>query len=167
MGNRLNVSLSHHQYLLERLRAEFPDADEETLADTVEGLSDLDDAIAVIVRSRLEDLAMISALQARRDDMQQRLARLSSRAETKKAVITDALARSGLKKILREDFTLSLRPGTAALQVIDEVQIPENFWREQPAKLDRQGLISCLKQGDEVPGAVLTNGSQTIAVRTR
>ena len=76
MHDVLSRSLSHYSYVLERLRQDFPDADEETLLDTVEGLSDLDEVIAEIVRSRLDDLALAEALQQRRDAMNERLARL-------------------------------------------------------------------------------------------
>lgn len=167
MHGRLTASVSHHAILLDRLRAEFPDADEETLLDTVEGISDLDEVIAEIVRSRLDDLALVEALQRRRDEMQERLARLKDRAERKKALIVEAMETAGLKKITREDFTLSLRPGTAGLQVIDETVIPETYWRPQPPKLDRLALVAALKQGDAVPGAALTNPMPTIALRTR
>lgn len=167
MHGRLTASVSHHAILLDRLREEFPDADEETLLDTVEGLSDLDEVIAEIVRSRLDDLALVEALQRRRDEMQERLARLKDRAERKKALIVEAMETAGLKKITREDFTLSLRPGTAGLQVVDETVIPETYWRPQPPKLDRLALVAALKQGDAVPGAALTNPMPTIALRTR
>lgn len=167
MHSRLAAKLSHHAYLLERLRTEFPNADEETLLDTVEGLTDLDEAIAKIVRSRLEDLALIEALKHRRNAMQERLARLKLRAEKKKELIVETLDRSGVKKIQREDFTLSLRPGTAGLQVIDETAIPEAFWRPQPPKLDRQALGAALKDGVVIPGTALTNSAPTIALRTR
>lgn len=167
MHGRLTASVSHHAILLDRLRAEFPDADEETLLDTVEGISDLDEVIAEIVRSRLDDLALVEALQRRRDEMQERLARLKDRAERKKALIVEAMETAGLKKITREDFTLSLRPGTAGLQVIDETVIPETYWRPQPPKLDRLALVAALKQGDAVPGAALANPMPTIALRTR
>jgi hypothetical protein len=167
MHGKLTASVSHHAILLDRLRAAFPDADEETLLDTVEGLSDLDEVIAEVVRSRLDDLALVEALQRRRDEMQERLARLKDRAERKKAVIVEAMETAGLKKITREDFTLSLRPGTAGLQVVDETVIPEGYWRPQPAKLDRLALVAALKQGDAVPGAALTNPMPTIALRTR
>jgi hypothetical protein len=82
-------------------------------------------------------------------------------------LITEALERSGLRKIVREDFTLSLRPGSVGLQVTDESSIPERFWLPQPSKLDRQALIGALKQGEVVAGASLTNASITIALRTR
>ncbi|MEK9643911.1 MAG: siphovirus Gp157 family protein [Alphaproteobacteria bacterium] len=167
MDKKLGMSLAHHTHLLERLRAEFPDADEETLSDTVEGLSDLDDVIAAIVRSRLEDLALADALKRRQNDMQSRLTRLSQRAERKKALIVEALERSGLKKITREDFTLSLRGGAPGLHVSDETAIPPAFWRAQTPKLDRQGLLAALKRGDTVPGAALTNPAPTISLRTR
>ncbi len=51
--------------------------------------------------------------------------------------------------------------------LVDEGQVPDDFWRPQPPKLDRQGLISALKAGREVPGAVLGNGGMTISVRTK
>lgn len=167
MHGRLTASVAHRALLLERLRAEFPDADEETLLDTVEGISDLDEVIAEIVRSRLDDLALAEALQRRRDEMQERLGRLKERAEKKKALIVGALEAAGLKKIMREDFTLSLRPGAPALQVIDEAVIPETYWRPQPPKLDRLALAAALKQGAAVPGAALANPMPTIALRTR
>ncbi|MPZ24688.1 MAG: hypothetical protein GEU28_14440 [Dehalococcoidia bacterium] len=167
VNTRLNASLSYHACLLDRLRAEFPEADEETLLDTVEGLSDLDEVISEVVRSRLEDIALAEALQRRRDEMQERLARLRTRADKKKALIVEALEQSGLKQIRREDFTLSLRPGTPGLAVIDEAAIPAAYWRPQPAKLDRQALLTALKAGAAVPGAALGNAAPTISLRTR
>ncbi len=57
----LNRELTHHQYLRARLEEEFPDADEETLVDTLEGLSNLPDMLAEVCRSMLDDQAMVSA----------------------------------------------------------------------------------------------------------
>ena len=167
MHDVLSRSLSHYNYVLERLRQDFPEADEETLLDTVEGLSDLDEVIAEIVRSRLDDLALAEALQQRRDAMNERLARLKTRAEHKKLIVADAMERAGLKTILREDMTVTLRPGSVGLQVVEESAIPAGYWRPQAPKLDRQAVLVALKEGVSVPGAALTNPSPTIAVRTR
>ena len=53
MTSNLVRSLVAYQYLRERLQAEFPEADEETLRDTLEGLSTLPEALALIVATHL------------------------------------------------------------------------------------------------------------------
>lgn len=49
----LQRELTHHQYLRERLAADFPDVDEECLHDTLEGLTNLTDMLAEVLRSAL------------------------------------------------------------------------------------------------------------------
>jgi hypothetical protein len=167
MPHPLLHELAHHQYLRERLEAEFPDADEETLRDTLEGMTNLHEMISAVIRSRLDDLALGVALRARMADMQERLARLENRAEKKKEIVTSVMERAGLKKLTEADFTLSLRATSPPLIVFDEHEIPEDFWRAQPPKLDRQGMIAALKAGRDVPGATLGNAAMTISVRTK
>ncbi len=79
MTHLLLTELAHHQYLRERLAAVFPDADEETVLDTLEGMTDLHEMIAAVVRSRLDDLAFLAALRVRMADMQERAARIDQR----------------------------------------------------------------------------------------
>ncbi len=167
MQESIRHELVQYQYLREQLAAQFPDADEETLLDTLEGMTDLNEMIAWVVRSRLDDLALHAALRARMSDMQERAGRLEQRADKKKDVVASVMERAGLKKLTEPDFTLSLRSTNPPLVVTDEGEIPENFWKPQPAKLDRQGLLTALKAGREVPGVVLGNGGVTISVRTK
>ena len=167
MKSRLHHELANHEYLRQLLEEQFPDIDEETLLDTLEGITDLHEMIAEVVRSRQDDLAYIAAVRARISDMQERLARLDQRADKKKEIVTSVLERAGIKKITEADFTLTLRSTTPPLVVIEEKQIPDAFWKPQPAKLDRQGLISALKSGREVSGVTLGNGGVTISVRTK
>lgn len=73
-----------HNHFRERLREGFPDADDETLADTLEGLTDLTDQLAEVIRSALEDEAFCAALKVRMGEMRERAGRLSLRAEKKR-----------------------------------------------------------------------------------
>ena len=167
MQRQLDHELTNHQYLRQQPEEKFPDIDEETLLDTLEGITDLHEMIAEVVRSRQDDLTFIAAVKARISDMQERLARFDQRATTKKEIITSVLERAGIKKITEADFTLSLRSTNPPLVVIEEKQIPEEFWKPQTPKLDRQGLIIALKDGLDVPGVTLGNGGITISVRTK
>ena len=97
--------------------------------------------------------------------MQERLARFDRRATTKKEIVASVLERAGIKKITEADFTLSLRSINPPLVVIEEKRIPEEFWKPQPAKLDRQGLLVALKDGLDVPGVALGNGGVSEAER--
>ena len=160
-------SLTEYEYLRDRLRAEFPDVDEQTLSDTVEGLSTLPEALAAVVRSYLDDLALAAALGMRMGDMQERLGRIEQHAEKKRALVTSVMERAGIKKLAEADFTASLRAVPPSLVVLDEAAIPPAYWRPQPPKLDRQGLTAALRAGAAVAGAALGNGQTTISVRTK
>ncbi len=167
MMSSLSHELSHHQYLRDKLQEEFPDADEDTLRDTLEGMTNLTDMLGAVLRSQLEDLDLTAALRARMADMQERLARIDVRAAKKRELVISTMERADIRKITEADFTVSLRPKPPPLVLVDEKEIPEDFWKPQPAKLDRQGLIAALKAGRDVAGATLGNSALTISVRTK
>ena len=167
MNPMLQHSLADHEYLRRRLKAEFPDADEDTLRDTLEGLSSLPEMLAGALRSYLDDIALTAALGIRINDMQERITRFERRAEKKRALITSVMERADLKKLAEPDFTVSFWTTAPSVIIIAEQEIPRDFWRPQPPKLDRQGLTAALRRGQSVPGAMLSNGQATISVRTR
>ncbi len=163
----LQRELTPQQKHRERHAAEFPHADEECLHDTLEGLTNLTDMLAEILRSCLEDQSLTSALKARMADMQERLSRFEERARKKRELVCQVMEEAELKKLVEPDFTVSLRPSRPPLMIIDEAAIPGDYWRPQPAKLDRMGLISALSNGRDIAGAVLGNPPMTICVRTK
>jgi len=167
MDISLSLLMGQHDSLREQIRAEFPDADEDALRDTVEGMTNLSEVLGSILRSHLDDLAVLAALRARILDMQARSARLETRAEKKRALVASAMERAEIRRLAEPDFTASLRQVAPGLVVLDERAIPEPFWKPQPPKLDRSALIAALKAGEQVPGASLGNGGVTIAVRIR
>jgi hypothetical protein len=59
MSNALIHELTYHDYLREQIRNDFPDIDEETLADTLEGLTNLNEMLGAVVRSHLDDMEMV------------------------------------------------------------------------------------------------------------
>ena len=151
----------------EALASKMRDLEDDVLIDTVDGLTNLTDMLAEIIRSRLDDLSLCDALRARLRDMQDRLARISDRADKKQRVVATTMEEVGLTKVVQPDFTLSLRAQPPKLLVTEEGAIPDEFWRPQAPKLERQALLAALKAGETIPGAVLDNGGTTISVRTK
>jgi hypothetical protein len=141
--------------------------DDETLADTLEGITDLHEMIAAVIRSALVDEALGSGLRARLDDMKERQSRLEVRASKKRELALQAMCEAGLAKLEQPDFTVSARAGVPALVVVSEPSIPEAYWLTQPPKLDRQALLGELKRGGAIPGVELSNPKPVLMVRTK
>ena len=167
MRVQLTVEASKYQLLRQRLLADYPNLDEETVADTLEGITDLHAMIAVVIRSALVDEALQAGLRFRVDDMKERLSRLELRATKKRQLALDAMTEVGLSKLEQPDFTASARAGSLALVVIAEETIPQVFWLPQPPKLDRQAILAELKRGVEIPGAQMSNPKPVLSVRTK
>src|SRR5690348_15557536 len=95
----LSRELQHYQYLKQELQTAFPDADEDTLRDTLEGISTLREALTAVLRSYLDDTTLAAALRERLSDMQQRLNRIEARSEKKRVLIGSAMDRADIKKL--------------------------------------------------------------------
>ena len=81
----LSVESSKYQQLKQRLLVDFPTVDEETVTDTLEGITNLHEMIAAVIRSALVDEALQAGLRFRVDDMKERLSRLELRARQEAA----------------------------------------------------------------------------------
>ena len=163
----LKIEVSKYQILRQRLLVEWPTLKEEWLLDTLEGITDLHEMIAAIIRSALVDEALQSGLRSRLEEIKQRLARLGYRGAKKRQLALEAMNEVGLTKLEQPDFSASTRVGSPALIVIAEDQIPTAYWMPRPPKLDRQTILGELKRGAEVPGAQLSNPQPVLMVRTK
>jgi hypothetical protein len=140
MNAPLGIELQRYHVIRERLVKEFPDADDETIRDTLEGITDLHEMIAAVIRSALVDEAKLAL---------------------------DAMCEVGLTRLEQPDFTGSARAGSPSLVVIAEDRIPKSYWLTQPPKLDRQAVLAELKRGLEIPGAQMSNPKPVLSVRTK
>jgi Siphovirus Gp157 len=165
--DQLTFSAIHYKMVKERLRAEDPGLEEETLADTVEGLTDVHEILAAVIRAALADQALATGLEGHIGQMQARRDRLQDRAAKRRQIAKDVMVELHLKKLTAPDFTASIRPGTPALMVIDEAAVPSIYWEPREPRLNRQELANDLKQGAEIAGVSLSNPEPVLSVRTR
>jgi hypothetical protein len=156
-----------YRAIRDRIRAEDPHIDDQTLADTVEGLTDVHEILVAIVRAALADEALATGLKGRIAEMQDRLDRLQDCAAKRRHIARDVMVELDLKKITAPDFTVSVRPGMPSLLVLDEAAVPSIYWEPREPRLNRQDLANDLKQGAEISGVALSNPEPVLSVRTK
>jgi hypothetical protein len=165
--DQLSCAAATYRTIRDRIRAHDPQIDDQTLADTVEGLTDVHEILAALIRGALADEAMAMGLKCRVSDMQDRLDRLRDRAAKRRQIAKDTMVELDLKKLTAPDFSASIRAGMPALVVLDEDAVPKTYWEPGEPRLRRQTLAFDLKEGAEVAGATLSNPEPILSVRTR
>jgi hypothetical protein len=163
----LDFAATTYRTVRARIREQDPQIDEQTLADTVEGLTDLHDILSAVIRAAVADQALATGLEGRIGEMLARRDRLQDRAAKRRQIAKDVMVELGLKKLSAPDFTASIRPGTPALMVIDEAAVPSIYWEPREPRLNRQGLAADLRQGAEIAGVALSNPEPVLSVRTK
>lgn len=166
----VHIELAHHVALRDRILAECPDLDEQTLADTLQGATNLYEAIAAVVRSMGDDESMLEGLDSRLAEMVERKKRIEARIDKKRELVAVAMGEADIKKFVDPAFTVSLVPTQRAVIVFDEAQLPPDYMRtpEPPApRPDKKLIKQAITDGYTVPGATLSNGGQTITVRRK
>src|SRR5664279_3142451 len=136
-----------------------------TLADTVEGLTDIHEVLAAIVRTVLFSEALAEGLKGHITVLQGRLERMNQRNAERRRIVRDAMAEADIKKVTAPDFTPSLRAGSPSVVVVEERLVPEAYWEPRQPRLNKLSVLADLKQGVAVPGALLSNPEPVLSVR--
>lgn len=166
-SSTIAAELTRFQELRRRFLVDDPELDDITLADTLEGITNLHEAVTAVIRSALEDEAMVRGLRGRMAELDARLARLDERASKKRELALSVMDEARVEKITAPDVTISLRPAPPAVEVTDEEAIPEMFWVRPTPKLDRRRILEVLKAGVVVMGARLSTPRACLSVRTK
>jgi hypothetical protein len=166
----LGRELSAHEELKVRLKEQFPEADDQTLLDTLEGETSLVEVINRIAESAMDDETLAKAAKERAAEIVARSKRFSARAESKWNLVQWAMEKSERKKIEAASFTLSLGAKPKTVIVISAPDIPKGYMRTPeplPPKPDLKAILEALKDGKSIEGCTLSNGGTTLTVRTK
>lgn len=139
--------------------------DADMIATTVEGETNLHEAIAAAVRRLAELEALSDGIDLLAGALSVRKERFSKQRQSIREAIAVAMEAAELRKLELPLATVSLTATAPKVIVSDESAIPTNWMKAQPPKLDKEAITKALKDGATIPGATLSNGGQTIALR--
>lgn len=138
------------------------DLDEQTIADTLEGLSGDLEVKAVntaMVARNMQGLA--AQIKEAEQAMAARRKALEGRAERLTAYLLANMQHAGISKIESPHFCLSIKNNPAAVVINEPGLIPAEFMRQPeppPPSPDKTAIKEAIKAGKEVPGAHLAQG---------
>jgi hypothetical protein len=151
------------------LRAQLADIltgdDDDVLADMVEGETNLHEAIGNAIELLAGDSAAVVGIDDLIAKLTKRRDRFALRIDHTRTALSVALEQAGRKSFEHPVATLSLKVVPPSVTVTDEAAIPSKFWKSPPPKLDKKAVLAALKDKQEIQGAQLSNGGQTLQVR--
>lgn len=164
-GTNLSREVEAAAILKESIAAACAD-DADLLIDMIEGETGVFEIVDALLLADIADDGMLDGIAGAIKALQERKERFDHRIKTRRALIERALLILDLKKVERPTATISLANRAPKTEVDDEAAIPSEFFDTKPV-LAKKRLDEALKAGREVPGAHLSNGSQSLTVRRK
>lgn len=140
--------------------------DPDVIRDTIEGEIDLRELIAVAAERNVIEGAEIEGIDALVEKLQARKDRIKTRIELRRVAMLTAMQSGDIPKLVTPAGTISRKAVPPSALILEESQIPADYWKAQEPRLDKKAVLDALKAGTVVPGAQLSNGGETIAIRT-
>ena len=153
---------------IEALLAAVPELneDEDLRHDMLEGETGLHELVSRALDARADALGMADAIKKRMTDLRERKARYDRRTQALGELIQSLMEIANIRKLELPEATVSVRRAPDKIVIVDEAAVPPGFFRIR-RELDKAALKKALAAGEEVPGATLSNGGETISVRVK
>jgi hypothetical protein len=160
----LRALVPAHRAIVEQVSTMFPEEDQDTLADTIAGESDLPDAVVAVLRAALEREAQAKAI---KDELIARLLyrahRLEDGAKSLRAAALQAMQEANLPTIRAIDMTARIGHGKPKVVVVEEGLIPPALCKIERTPMKAE-IGKLLAEGTDVPGCTLSNGVDFLTI---
>ncbi len=140
--------------------------DDMLRADMLEGSTSLHEATREMLRKIQERQALVAGIELWIGTLKQRLERFEMGIEGGRRVLFSLMQAAGLKRLELPEATLSVAAGPPKVIITDDAKVPDAMCRivREPMK---NKIRQALKDGETVPGAVLSNGEDRLTIRTK
>ena len=128
----------------------------EQAMQSVEGdIQEKAEGMAKIVKQIDGDVVTIKA---EMDRLAAKKKALENKKDGIKAYLEEQLGIAGMDKVKTPLFTVAMQNNPPSVNVLDEAQIPKQYYIPQDPVLDKKAVMAALKEGQEVPGAEIKQG---------
>lgn len=130
--------------------------DREALQAMLDGLDDaFDSKVESIVKLMRSKAAERDAIDDERRRLEARAGKMDKEVEWLQSYIQREMERLGKEKVKSSLFNISMANCPHAVNVLNELEIPDNYFVTKPAvtTLDKRLILEMLKNGVEIPGA--------------
>ena len=138
---------------------------QQALQDTLDSISDSIDVkaegYAMVANQLKADIKMLNEEISR---LNEKKTAYANNLERLKLSLYEAMEQIGKDKIKTPRFSIWIQNNPQSIEVLDELEIPKEYYVERLPVLDKRQLLADLKDGKEIKGAVI---KQTKGVRFR
>lgn len=152
--------------VLRQTLVDIADGDEDLIRDTIEGETSLHDLIPMVAETLVLDKGLIGGIETTIKQLKDRKERIERRMAMRRTALLTAMQIAEKKTFETPAGTITRKAVPPSLLILDEAQVPSEFWKAQDPVLDKKALQEALKAGNAVAGAMMGNGSETIQLRT-
>jgi hypothetical protein len=174
MQNDIAMSVAIYQRLKMELCGDLLDItgqsdiadDDQVLLDTLEGITDVHEQVAALIRDARRAKAMAKGLAEIIKEGQSRKSRLEVRSERLRKFAFDAMQECGIPKVEACDLTISIGKGVPSVIITNDDCVPDALCKiERTPK--KNEIAELLKSGEFVPYATMSNAPPTLVVRSK
>lgn len=147
--------------LLEELASD----DAELNHDMTEGETGLFEAIDAALAEIDDCDVTVEGCKAKEAQLKERRQRAEKRQERLRTLIEQAMLIADLPTVKRPCATFTVKRRPPAPIVSDESAIPAKFWKQPEPVLDKKAISDASKDGEDIPGVSMSNGSTSLTIR--
>ena len=141
--------------------------DDQVFADTMEGLElELEYKLFNTAAYMQNIEADAKALKEAEDRIKSRRIIIENKVKRLNEYVRFNLDQSGIPKIERPEFRLSLRKGVEVVEIKDESIVPKDFINTKIIKsVDKKSAAKALKDGQQIPGLSLKRNKPNLVIK--
>jgi hypothetical protein len=139
----------------------------EAIADTMQMIEgDFQEKAQAVVSLTLNMDGNIQALDSEIRRLQEKKKVIQNKIDSIRDYLKHNMAATGISKIECPLFTITLSKPAKQVEITDESLLPDDYVRVKTTVApDKVALAKALKEGADIPGAVLIDGAQRLTIK--